>query len=271
MRKSSFTLVVEPICGLCNRMRVVDSALAMTRKVGGNAHIIWYSDPDLNCRFTDLFQPLDRAVRFWQLSLPACLEKGFKRMTHFFLRRMSGCYLQPHEVQQMKAAGYDFSELLAHRFVVLKTWDRFCRPEHRFADFRPVPTLQAIIDRQSAGLADAVGVHIRRTDCTAAIDKSPTEKFIAEMRREVATDPGVRFFVATDDPREENVLEQAFPGRIRTYRKRTLSRNRRAGIEDAVVDLYCLARCRKILGSYQSSFSETAAALGSLVSAGRPR
>ena len=33
-------------------------------------------------------------------------------------------------------------------------------------------------------------------------------------------------------------------------------------IKDALIDLYGLSRCRLILGSYWSSFSETAAAIG---------
>jgi hypothetical protein len=38
-------------------------------------------------------------------------------------------------------------------------------------------------------------------------------------------------------------------------------RGARQAARDAVVDLYCLAGCRKLLGSYYSTFTDTAAAI----------
>ncbi len=48
------------------------------------------------------------------------------------------------------------------------------------------------------------------------------------------------------------------------YAKPSVARDDPAAMEDAVVDLYALSRCRKIIGSYWSSFTDTAAELGSI-------
>jgi hypothetical protein len=259
--RSSFRVIVEPMCGLCNRMRVIDGALSLARKEGGVLDVIWFCDPDLNCRFTDLFEPLTGPVHFWNLSMSAKFEKWFKRMIHAYLKRACGRYLLPLQVQKMTRAGHDFSELTDHKRVFLKTWDRFWPTASPFSDFRPVPAIQALIEREARTLDHAIGLHIRRTDCSAAIENSPTTRFIARMEQELQMDPQAHFFLATDDAVEERLLKQRFPGKIQIYQKRTRSRNERAGIEDALVDLFCLARCRKVLGSSESSFSETAIAL----------
>jgi hypothetical protein len=41
-------------------------------------------------------------------------------------------------------------------------------------------------------------------------------------------------------------------------------RSEPAGVQDALIDLYCLAKTQKILGSFHSSFSEEAALPGGI-------
>jgi hypothetical protein len=81
------------------------------------------------------------------------------------------------------------------------------------------------------------------------------------MRREVDGNGTTTFFLATDSPEVEAELRAHFPGRILTYPKRTLDRRRREAIEDAVIDLFCLAATGKLFASFHSSFSETASRL----------
>lgn len=104
-----------------------------------------------------------------------------------------------------------------------------------------------------------VGIHIRRTDNRPAIGKSSTECFIECMKKELDSDPDTRFYLATDDLEEERIIRAAFPGRILSNEKRCLRRDSAEGIQDALLDLYCLANTRKIIGSYFSSFTDIAA------------
>ena len=109
-----------------------------------------------------------------------------------------------------------------------------------------------------------VSVHIRRTDQVTSIAYSKTENFIQLMNREIDADPNVKFFLATDDKEEEALLRKTFPGRIVSNENRTLRRDSLDGMYDALLDLYCLSSCKKIIGSYYSSFTDTAAALGNI-------
>lgn len=67
------------------------------------------------------------------------------------------------------------------------------------------------------------------------------------------------FYLATDDPAEEALLRATFPGHILSNQNRCLRRDTKEGIEDALLDLYCLASTQKIIGSYFSSFTDIAA------------
>lgn len=249
---------LEPMCGLCNRLRVIDGAVTLAEELGSQLVVLWYADQDLNCRFEDLYEPLPPPVRFHTLSLPQPVEALSKRLIHGFARRACDGYMVQFEAEALARSGHDFTAFVRQGRTYLKTWSRFHPTPRPFTRFRLQPHLAALLERTTRGFEQVVGVHIRRTDCQDAIARSTTEKFIAAMDAELAREPATRFFLATDDAREEALFAARYPGRILTHPKRTRARHRREGIEDAVIDLHALGRCRTILGSYASSFSETA-------------
>jgi hypothetical protein len=77
------------------------------------------------------------------------------------------------------------------------------------------------------------------------------------MEKEIRTNPSVTFFLATDSPKEEQLMCSRFGDRIIVCRKR-FSRLSLEGMRDALVDMYCLAATRRIYTSWNSSFSEIA-------------
>lgn len=107
-----------------------------------------------------------------------------------------------------------------------------------------------------------VGVHIRGTGNAESISRSPTEMFERAIKTEIEKNPNAQFYLATDPAEEQQRLISIFGTRIIVNASKTLSRKTQQGMVDALVDLICLSRSAKIFGSYWSSFSETAAALG---------
>ncbi len=81
---------------------------------------------------------------------------------------------------------------------------------------------------------------------------------------EISENPDTRFFLATDSGEVEMKLLEIFKDRIIIQPNKQLGRNNPGAIRDALVDMLCLSRTRKILGSYWSSFSESAALMGNL-------
>jgi hypothetical protein len=78
------------------------------------------------------------------------------------------------------------------------------------------------------------------------------------MEKEIKENDRAKFFVATDDRAVQGELAQRFPeGRLIFYTKE-FARSSEKGIQDALVELLCLSYCKKIIGSYWSSFTDVA-------------
>lgn len=246
-------IVVEPLAGLCNRMRTIDGALSLGERTGLPVHVRWGVRGDMGARFDQLFEVPDSFA-----SLEQFVDRPWTRLPRLaVVRARCGRYVDTAAVERQWVDGTDPAAFTGHGTLYLRTYHRVEPSVPPFRDFRPV----AAIREQVAALGDLghhVGVHIRRTDHVDAIRSSPTSGFVACMQAELDADPDTRFFVATDEPAEEAHLRDAFPGRIVTHPKRSYARRDPQAIVDAAVDLYALAGCRSIIGSGKSSFSATA-------------
>jgi hypothetical protein len=252
-------ITLEPTNGLCNRLRAIDGALALARQVSTGLRIVWARTDACGAPFSAIFDPLPGA---------SVVERGL--WSNRLLRRVelySGRHtraIREREMGHLLATGYDFTALAGEPSTFIQTYGRFFSSARPFAAFVPVAPLAAEVDRlTSAFSAPTLGVHVRRTDNARAIAHSPTSDFVERMERELTANPDTRFYLATDSPEVEAELRHAFPGRI-VVRAKAFERTSIAGIRDAVVDLYCLARTRRVIGSYFSSFSHTAAEIGGL-------
>ena len=169
------------------------------------------------------------------------------------------------EVLQLFRKEYDFKRLSHHRSVYVQGYTRLLNSTQIFDRFKPVDRIGTVIAGVCSAFAPhTIGVHIRRTDHLTSAEKSPTVQFVLEMNREIARDPDTMFFLATDSLAEERTMKELFPGKIITYEKTTLNRNNPQAIKDALVDLYCLSKTSRILASFGSTFSSTAASLGGI-------
>ncbi len=75
--------------------------------------------------------------------------------------------------------------------------------------------------------------------------------------------PTIKFYISTDSDKILNNLksiykEKVFSGAVQ------LARHTTEGIISALVDLYCLSKSKKVLGSFDSSFSQMAAKMGNV-------
>lgn len=289
-------LTVEPLFGLCNRMQALDSVLSLARAINRPVTLVWNLNPELNCRFEDLFvippavvrlhQPRRRWLKFYAGPLvrlsrvtrprPGRYGRDAGASSNLVIERVRRANLRllgdrhherviyEDEVAQLVDARFDFETLSAHGSVYIRTYQRFYVRRPAFAQFRPVASIERMIAAQVAAFPDVViGVRIRRTDHRETREIT-TDRFIARMHDAVARQPHVRFFFATDAPEEEAVLRREFPDRMLVRPKRALDRDRPDAIQDALVDLYCLSATQRVLGAAESSFSRTAALLGDI-------
>lgn len=269
MKRESICLV--PVGGLANRMKAIDSAVALSRQCNSNLHIVWFKDQGLNCRFDQLFQPIDMpGVTVTEASWSDYVRYDRPRRKNLFIPRLfqkptfDSC-LYEMEIRRLYQENFDFPAWARNRRVYLAAFVYFYEPGEawdRFAIFKPLPhLLQEIENRQSQFGPHTIGVHIRRTDNTISIDQSPTHLFIDRMEQEVNLDADCRFYLATDSEEDKKLITQRFGNRV-LFSPHPARRNTLDGMREALVELYLLAHTRQVLGSVHSSYSETAAQIG---------
>ncbi len=271
---SSSKIIIEPIGGLCNRMRVIDSAIALSKANNSKLYVVWPLNAELNCRFEQLWTIPTSVHQINQVKKNSLLARsiaklyrtkvGEKIQKYYLKRIVKSCdlVLTHNQMEIYKSENYqycDFRKLTCNRRVYITTEHQFYHSDtHRpFKDFNLIPELQEVSDALLPH-NNIIGVHIRRTDNTQSLQHSTTKRFIELMQSEVELDNDVSFFVATDSPMEEANLKLIFGSRIISLKKESLDRNEACAIQAAAIDLYCLSKCRKLIGSYYSSFTDTA-------------
>lgn len=256
-------LTIVPMGGLCNRLRVVLSALALSHDYDGQIRIEWGATPECKAWFEDLFVPLNSG----RLSIVHRHWWAFpSRKAHLHLPRLARYllgYTCQHDDYAPKTSDDVAKMLRSHKKVYISSGSTLADyPPECLRRLKPRMELQQRIDKLCRQFTDhMVGVHVRRTDNAKSISGSPLTAFVKAMRREVAADSSVHFFLASDDHEVKTQLQRLFPHRIVTQ-ERPVERHTLAGMHDALVDLWCLAATSHVLGSYWSSFSETAAEIG---------
>lgn len=260
-------ITIVPRSGLCNRMRAMDSAISLGKMLHRPVHVLWAPEPGMAARFHELFGTVPGIRMSDQLGVSGSLLLRWGR--HPMLRKAwkaltGGTYyhFDMHE-ELVNDIGHDGSGL-AHAPVHIANVSRFFGTAPRYEQFVPVPRLRERIDALSAAFApNTIGVHMRRTDNVESIAVSTDERFVAHMRAAVLADPATTFYLASDSIACKRLMLERFGDRVITD-LRPAQRGTLAGMEEAVVQLYALARTSKILGSHWSSFSHTAAHIGGI-------
>ncbi len=247
-------IIIQPSGGLCNRMRVINSGWKLAQKRKEKLLVLWNCNQELNCPFDALFRPVSE-FKITNIRSVADPRK-------LFYQKTARSYLTNEELLAHRCPNGSLDETYVRNLkknIYIFTWEWFY-PAEDYHLFIPTDLLQKRIDNMTSRFGSScVGVHIRRTDNQPAIGKSSTEAFIDSMEREISQNPDTMFYLATDDTGEETRIRKAFPDRVLSNQKRCLRRDNKEGIQDALLDLYCLASTRKIIGSYFSSFTDIAA------------
>lgn len=258
-------VTVVPVSGLGNRMRVVTSVVHLATQTKLPIRIVWQPAWDCNARFDELFEPLQVEN--------VTIEKGTFVDTpatkhNFLLPYLLRTFQYKHEERCYKpSSDVDFSELIKrYSSLYVDTCYTLApySPEMVKQVFIPLPVIkERIEDITSRFTARILGVHIRRSDNRKAIEHSPLSLFRKRIDSMLEQGETEQIFLCTDDDNVRKYLKETYGNRLIT-RTIELRRDTFSGIRDAVIDLWSLSKTTYILGSYYSSFSDTAAELGSV-------
>lgn len=266
-------IVLESRAGLGNRMYSIASAYHLARITNQKLLVLWDVDHSLGARADMLFS-LPKEISFIYttgLSLKRApirhlkserLKKSYKAAASTVLTTMSLCMLLRHE------EGYAYLTELAERpeLLYIESYFSFLPAAEDQSSFYQIFAPSEQVMQKARPLfsqirPDTIGLHIRRTDHAVAIQHSPLSAFTDRIDKCLHENLSTTFFAATDDPEVERQLLSAYPHSVIVNTSKQFTRKSSDGIIDAYVDILCLSRCTKIIGSYGSSFSQIASKL----------
>lgn len=271
-------LIVKPVGGLGNRIRVVASFELLARYTGRAFRVCWapgagFSDETLDELFDHEFDQAD--------------EAEFTRGSTDGLR-LERSRAERRDARASMPSITTLRDVAAAPVVTYVGYHRLDRalqgvtdlPASFTADYldavrrwRPVESIRASVDLIAQHFDHStIGVHIRRGD--ALVDpanlrrarRSTDAAFARRMDALLAANDGTTFFLATDAEETEAQFVDRYGDRIRTHSDKRFVPSHFTGPKDnqrdGVVDLFALARTSSILGSNASSFSRLAADIG---------
>ena len=262
-----------PVGGLANRMRAMASAITLAQQTDSKLKVIWLPTWDLYAPFDSLFEPINeervtlRNASAWD---KFTLDRPRRKNLYFpylfqYITFEEGKYERSfYSLVQQK---FDFKEwITSKRKVYMASYHAFYPYEQSLIGeiFTPIQFIkERIDDRCTQFVNNTIGVHIRRTDNIASIQQSPLVLFFEIVDEELDKDNHTMIYLATDSEEVKLQMRKRYGNRIISS-STPADRNSVAGIQDGLIDMYTLARTRKIYGSFQSSFSEMASQIGGI-------
>jgi len=255
-------LTIRPFGGLGNRIRVLHSALSLKKEANVNLKIIWDYKTDFKCSIYNLFNVPDyisvveKPFIHWN-----SLEKYFKNSSFLSLagKQKYDLILLDKDIIKHRNEGFNFKGILNHSNVYVETCQWFFSGDKRLLMLEPKNEIIDTATSITSKFSDyTIGIHIRRTDHKLSKVYSPLNEFRKVVKREISKNINATFFLATDSKDTEEELIREFGHLVITRSEKELSRNNPKGITDGFIDMLCLAKTKKIYGSYSSSFSEIA-------------
>lgn len=255
-----------PTGGLCNRMRSIATAIAVAMKYNCPITIQWNNSEGLKANFNELFKPINvsnvelKENRKWIYSINGTKDFLVRKL---FLKLMFEQIVFNYSIYR-DGEIYDILKKKYHKNLLLVSCYPMCLEYKLHGIFTPQDDIQKRINNITSQFSkQTIGVHIRRTDNIESINSSPIEVFINKIKKEIEKDESTKFYIASDDKSVKQELLAMFPDRIITIMDDT-DRNSLDGMKFAVVDLFCLSKTKKIIGSVASSYSQVASEIGNI-------
>ncbi len=262
-------ITLIPHAGLCNRMRAIESSIALSKALNHKLVIYWVKNSGINCGFHDLFDPFPPSVATVKdlekkpFHLIDCRNKNkvIKFPIELLQKILFDKIIFVEDFNRQGSSNFNFNQFKKYDKILLESQTLFYNPQPHFMyqDFNPKIEIQEKVKSITSRFTeDTVGVHIRRTDNYKAIKNSPLELFIHVMRKEIELNHKTHFFVASDDESVKTRLLSLFGDRVILSSEHKADRSTKSGMVNALTDLYILSNTKKIFGSHWSSFSHTA-------------
>ena len=244
--------------GLSNRIKCLISSMKIADKTNRKLLLFWSKDKSCNCNFKDLFENkikeiskedlkkiiITKKYEIYQDSL-----KNFKNKKKFILidnAKLLGflgkdIYIRFNEIpKEIKEGVLKYFKKLKIKKGILKKVQNFSKRFNK----------------------NTVGIHARKGDFKILKSGigivSTNEKFFEKIKEIIEKNSKVKFFLSTGCKDTEKKYIKKFGKKIILFNKKTRKREEENSVQEAFIDLLLLSKTKVILGTYGSTFSETA-------------
>jgi hypothetical protein len=233
---------INPGMGLSNRIRLLVSAMRIAKKSGKPYCLYWPVSEKVPCQFGDLFE------------MPVQLTDSPQgNMLHSSWR----LWVDEAEVPENWAKAYPSDDVKGR--AIDFEFDRIPQAirEKYLAQFaRLHPRVELVWRADVHAAKPLVGVHVRdgidwdKWGRTVAL-----ENFLAVLDR---YPPRAKFYLSAHRLSTVKKIVSRYPGRVVYQENKVYSGPSVKRMQDALVDMLCLARCTELVGTYASTFTEMA-------------
>lgn len=214
--------------GLSNRIRTILGFLAVCKRFNKTLNVIWISDNTCNGNFTDYFEGINN-VNF--------LEHKIEPI-HYVGQNTIKNICDNYDIDVKESELYSNIKLKKH-------------VENK---------LNIFVNKYD--IENTVGIHVRRTDYTGNFigkllnGSNEDEIFFNFIDKYSFNKP---FFIATDNSETQKNFRKKYKDRMLVYSKiEDTDCLRKTSLENAILDIFILSKCKKIKGTFKSSFTEFA-------------
>lgn len=215
--------------GLSNRIRTILGFLYLCNIKNKKLNIIWLQDNTCNGNFLDYFQPIDNVNFLNEIIEPV----------HFTGQSTIENILKHYNLS-IPLTSILYSNIKLKNDIEIKV--------QNFLSLNNIHNL--------------IGVHVRRTDYTGnfigkILNGSNDDNEFFDYIDKYSN--GMPFFIATDNKETQNIYRNKYGKRAIFYSNIKDSKNlRKTSLENAIIDIFILSYCKKIKGTYNSSFTDFA-------------
>ena len=254
-------LIVIPVGGLSNRLRVIASAYTLSRRYDIKLIVLWNMNIYLGCKYKKLFSNKAefKICNVYDNHITHRLLRGLLKLENH--NRNLKVIDERNFEDMCKQAGFQDTIInaISSGNVLIETCKQFADTDYSFIDWN-----QKLVRRKDEildGRKPYIAIHIRRTDHQIAIESSTDDKFCRIIESKLKEKK--KIYLATDDVELEHILINRY-GNEHIFCNTDDNRSRKStsGMQNAVIDILCLAESELIYESYGSSFGEMASILG---------
>jgi hypothetical protein len=268
-------IFIKPTQGLSNRLLLIDSAYAFAKINNFNKiKLCWsFSEGFSDESFEELFDVKSLPEDFYLID-----DKEYEEASLNFLNLNTCVYQDKESLKYIfnTDRGSLFEEIstasFCHNYFASLDWIfEISLPERNLFIKKYIrPNKKLIEEIESLQIKqDYVGLHIRRGDAINSPWSDYFNQSSIESFRQIAKDSRSKIFLSTDcEETQKEFLEKHSDKIIVNKNKKFVDKNitindRKNYQKDAVIDLFCLSKTRKLFGTNWSTFSQVASIIGS--------